>query len=422
MPGRPTKPPVSQRQRRAFYAAKAGHSNLGIPQQVGAEKVEAGHGVRGLPDKIRHDTAPPGGFAHMGTTVEGPHFRGAEKERATPGVGANVGGAAPTERTKAFANAGSSREGPRFGRATTAGPTVEKMGAYPEEHGFANAGSTREGPDYEGCLSVRREGWGTDGISRMRVRRGPHDVVGRDRLSGDHPDGFRTHLTHTAGDTDGRHGHDEHAYAGPQLGHPTPHSTPVHSGAHAREPDVVHNSPPKYRSRRERGGDTAPVEHRASLGKPVLEAEGKRGFRTQEHTAPRERANAETHYGLRIERGQPSTRDIGGYEGGREANWSPSAGIRGGQHQQGPRHGPGSKERHAFKMAEPEEHLQGKKWIGGAIKHPGALTRAAASHGVSKRAEARRESHSANPHIRARGALGLRFMGGGDLHRGRKSA
>jgi hypothetical protein len=57
-----------------------------------------------------------------------------------------------------------------------------------------------------------------------------------------------------------------------------------------------------------------------------------------------------------------------------------------------------------------------KKWIGPAIKHPGALTRAASEHGVSKRQEAERESHSSNPHIRARGILGKRFIGG-DLHR-----
>lgn len=52
-----------------------------------------------------------------------------------------------------------------------------------------------------------------------------------------------------------------------------------------------------------------------------------------------------------------------------------------------------------------------------AIKHPGALTRAAQQHGVSKREEAERESHSSNPHIRSRGILGKRFMKGGDLHR-----
>ena len=52
-----------------------------------------------------------------------------------------------------------------------------------------------------------------------------------------------------------------------------------------------------------------------------------------------------------------------------------------------------------------------KKWIGGAVKHPGALTRAAEQHGVSKKEEAERESHSSNPKIRARGNLGKRFLG-----------
>jgi len=56
-------------------------------------------------------------------------------------------------------------------------------------------------------------------------------------------------------------------------------------------------------------------------------------------------------------------------------------------------------------------------WIGEAVKHPGALTRAAAAHGKSKHQEAEDESHSSDPSIRARGNLGLRFMKGGDLHK-----
>jgi len=52
-----------------------------------------------------------------------------------------------------------------------------------------------------------------------------------------------------------------------------------------------------------------------------------------------------------------------------------------------------------------------------AIRHPGAETRAAKRNKRSKRQEAEVESHSSNPHIRARGLLGLRFMKGGDLHR-----
>lgn len=52
------------------------------------------------------------------------------------------------------------------------------------------------------------------------------------------------------------------------------------------------------------------------------------------------------------------------------------------------------------------------KWIKGAIKHPGALSKAASQNGVSKLQEAEKESHSSNPHIRARGALGKRFIQG----------
>lgn len=51
-------------------------------------------------------------------------------------------------------------------------------------------------------------------------------------------------------------------------------------------------------------------------------------------------------------------------------------------------------------------------WLKGAIKHPGALTKAASQHGVSKHQEAEKESTSKNPHIRGRGMLGLRLMGG----------
>jgi hypothetical protein len=49
-------------------------------------------------------------------------------------------------------------------------------------------------------------------------------------------------------------------------------------------------------------------------------------------------------------------------------------------------------------------------WIKGAVRHPGSLTRAAKAHGVSKLQEAEKEKHSSNPKIRARGALGARFI------------
>lgn len=49
-------------------------------------------------------------------------------------------------------------------------------------------------------------------------------------------------------------------------------------------------------------------------------------------------------------------------------------------------------------------------WIKGAVRHPGALTAAAQKNGVSKLQEAEKEKHSSNPKIRARGALGARFI------------
>ena len=49
-------------------------------------------------------------------------------------------------------------------------------------------------------------------------------------------------------------------------------------------------------------------------------------------------------------------------------------------------------------------------WIKSSVKHPGALTAAAKAHGKSKLQEAEAEKKSSNPHIRARGALGERFI------------
>src|ERR1017187_10387628 len=47
---------------------------------------------------------------------------------------------------------------------------------------------------------------------------------------------------------------------------------------------------------------------------------------------------------------------------------------------------------------------------GEVIKHPGALTEAAKRSGRSKLQEAETEKKSASPKIRARGALGARFI------------
>lgn len=51
-----------------------------------------------------------------------------------------------------------------------------------------------------------------------------------------------------------------------------------------------------------------------------------------------------------------------------------------------------------------------KRWIQSAVKHPGALTQAAKQSGRSKLQEAQHEAKSSNPHIRARGLLGERFI------------
>lgn len=44
-------PIVSEAQRRAMYAAKAGHSTLGIPKSVGTDFVAAGPASSHLPER-----------------------------------------------------------------------------------------------------------------------------------------------------------------------------------------------------------------------------------------------------------------------------------------------------------------------------------------------------------------------------------
>ena len=63
-------------------------------------------------------------------------------------------------------------------------------------------------------------------------------------------------------------------------------------------------------------------------------------------------------------------------------------------------------------MAEPK-----KLWLRGAITHPGIEKEKASSNGVSTHQQLEKDSHSPNPKIRGRGALGLRFQKGGDLHK-----
>lgn len=50
-------------------------------------------------------------------------------------------------------------------------------------------------------------------------------------------------------------------------------------------------------------------------------------------------------------------------------------------------------------------------WIKGAVKHPGAVKKAAEKHGRSVTAETKAESRSPNRKIAARGRLALRFKG-----------
>jgi len=62
-------------------------------------------------------------------------------------------------------------------------------------------------------------------------------------------------------------------------------------------------------------------------------------------------------------------------------------------------------------MAKTKKHGKKNRWIQSSIKKPGSLTAAAKRHGISKVAEAKKEAHSPNKKIAARGRLGLRFMG-----------
>ena len=47
-------PIESKAQRRAMYAAKEGHSTLGIPKKVGADFVAAGDASKNLPERKTH--------------------------------------------------------------------------------------------------------------------------------------------------------------------------------------------------------------------------------------------------------------------------------------------------------------------------------------------------------------------------------
>ncbi len=51
-----------------------------------------------------------------------------------------------------------------------------------------------------------------------------------------------------------------------------------------------------------------------------------------------------------------------------------------------------------------------RKWLQGAIRHPGKLTAEASASGRSKIGQAEHDAHSSNPHTRARGVLGKRLI------------
>lgn len=166
MPGRATSPPTSQVQRRAFYAAAEGKSRIGIPQKVGEEKVAAGHGVRGLPQRAtigkKHDHTPGGfgGFAHAGTTVEGPHLASATTSgKQAPGA---------VENKDAFFGADEFNKQPHEDQAGAKGKSAT-VAARQEPKAFANSGTSRPGPTERGRASS--SGGGEDMGQMRSIRR-----------------------------------------------------------------------------------------------------------------------------------------------------------------------------------------------------------------------------------------------------------
>lgn len=51
-----------------------------------------------------------------------------------------------------------------------------------------------------------------------------------------------------------------------------------------------------------------------------------------------------------------------------------------------------------------------KKWIQGAVKHPGIEKAKARRAGISTHAQLEKDSHSSDASVRGRGLLGLRFQ------------
>jgi hypothetical protein len=66
-----------------------------------------------------------------------------------------------------------------------------------------------------------------------------------------------------------------------------------------------------------------------------------------------------------------------------------------------------------------EKPKRTKKWIKGAIKHPGAERARAKRNGISTHEQLERDAHSGNPTLERRGNLGLRLEA--MHHKGAKS-
>src|SRR2546421_73414 len=134
---------------------------------------------------VKHDTAPPGGFAHQGSVQEGPRFRGAMR------TGATITGSPNREDEAAFDHAGSTKEGVNWQGAAATGRTVPPSPVGQRDaKAFANAGTSREGYYTSNCATDAKGGdWGSDGMSaRPRIRRKPSR-----EHSGGSREGFRVH-------------------------------------------------------------------------------------------------------------------------------------------------------------------------------------------------------------------------------------
>ncbi|HKC40363.1 MAG TPA: hypothetical protein VKC15_12540 [Gemmatimonadales bacterium] len=127
----------------------------------------------------RHDHTPSnGGFAHAGTTREGPRL---SQAKAT-------GGQAPgaVELTDSFSNADTLNVQPHEGVAGAKGASAGVAGRQ-EPKGFANSGTSRQGPNERGRATTTASGG--QGASMGSIRR--------------RGDGFQTNMSTTMDDNHG---------------------------------------------------------------------------------------------------------------------------------------------------------------------------------------------------------------------------